>query len=157
MPRASAISRYESSSKTRRQKTARCSAGSSPRARSSIARASVSRTRCKGPGAERTPRVEAAQAAVGADEGLLGHVVGHLVPPHDAVGGSVHPPLVATDDLLEGKEAPPAGLVEQAALAFRRLGGHLYARSGMNPSLAIEPGDSAAPQTPTVAGASNCA
>ena len=47
--------------------------------------------------------VEAVQGLVRAQEGLLDHVVGHVVAADDADGRAVDAALVALHDLLEGK------------------------------------------------------
>ena len=61
-------------------------------------------------------RSKRSSGLVGPQEGLLGHVVGHVVAAHDAQGGAVDPPLVAPDDLLEGKEVPPPGPGQEVGL-----------------------------------------
>jgi hypothetical protein len=68
------------------------------------------------PRPERPREVEAPEGLIRADERLLGHVVGHLVPADDPEGHAVDPPLVSLDDLLEGKQVSPSSLGQEVGL-----------------------------------------
>ena len=59
------------------------------------------------PGAERPPQLESVERAPGAQERLLGDVVGQVVGAHDPQGHAVHPALVEPHDLLEGARVSP--------------------------------------------------
>jgi hypothetical protein len=59
---------------------------------------------------------------VGANESLLGDVVGHVVSAHDPQRGAVDASLVALDDLLEGEKVPVPGLGQQVGLERVRVG-----------------------------------
>src|SRR6266540_4855368 len=80
------------------------------------------------PGAERPREVEAGQGLVGADERVLGHVVGHVVVAHDTQGDPVDPALVAPNHLLERREIPPLRTGQEARLVLT-VGPHASPRA----------------------------
>ena len=99
------------------------------------------------PGPEGPGQVEAAEGLVRAQEGLLDHVVGHVVAADDAHGRGVDPPLVALHDLLEGKEVPVPCPGQKVG-----LGGVRRRRAGRSPGLrgtAVRPIGKARPSGPS--------
>ena len=83
------------------------------------------------PGSEGPAEVEGRQSLPRAQEGFLGHVVGHVVSSHDAQGHRVDPSLVALHHLFERKEVAPQGLPEEAG--FRKIDGRRRQREASSP------------------------
>ena len=65
-----------------------------------------------------TLEVEARQGAVGPDEGVLHHVVRHVVSADHPESHPVHPALVTPDDLLESGQVSPLGAGQEARLVL---------------------------------------